>query len=89
MKWFKDKEKFIKLAKDFKVHWSTIIFKIDIFKLTDKHPKLMKSSARLGFLKTTTKILRYFVTKIQTSSNKPSIHNVTKKIQTQSKGYLE
>ena len=27
------------------------IFKINIFKLADKHPKLMKSSIGLGFLK--------------------------------------
>ena len=36
---------------EFKVHKSTIIFKINIFKLIDKHPKLMKSSITLGFLK--------------------------------------
>ena len=48
---FKDKEKFIKLVNEFKVHKSTIIFKINIFKLIDKHPKLMKSSMTLGFLK--------------------------------------
>ena len=34
-----------------KVHKSTIIFKINILKLIDKHPKLMKSSATLSFLK--------------------------------------
>ena len=48
---FKDKERFIKLVNEFKVHKSTIIFKINIFKLIDKHPKLMKSSITLGFLK--------------------------------------
>ena len=36
---FKDKEKFIKLVNEFKVHKSTIIFKINIFNLIDKHPK--------------------------------------------------
>ena len=41
---FKDKEKFIKLVNEFKVHKSTIIFKINIFKLVGKHPKLMMSS---------------------------------------------
>ena len=50
-KWFKDKENFIKLVKEFKVHKSTIIFKINILKLIDKHPKLMKSSKTLGVLK--------------------------------------
>ena len=48
---FKDKEKFKKLVKEFKVHRSTTIFKINIFKLIDKHPKLMKSSTTSGFLK--------------------------------------
>ena len=35
---FKDKEKFIKLVNEFKVHKSTIIFKMNIVKLIDKHP---------------------------------------------------
>ena len=48
---FKDKENFTKLVNKFKVHESTIIFKINIFNLIDKHPKLMKSSVTLGFLK--------------------------------------
>ena len=48
---FKDKEKFIKLVNEFKVHKTTIIFKINIFKLIGKYPKLMKSSIGLGFLK--------------------------------------
>ena len=34
-----------------KIHKSTIIFKINIFKLIDKHPKLMKWSITLTFLK--------------------------------------
>ena len=48
---FKDTEKFIKLVNEFKVHKSTIIFKINIFKLIGKHLKFMKSSVTLGFLK--------------------------------------
>ena len=48
---FKDKEKFIKLVNEFKVHKSIIIFKINIVKLIEKYPKLMKSSIGLGFLK--------------------------------------
>ena len=48
---FKDKEKFIKLVTEFKVHKSTIIFKINIYKLCEKYPKLLKSSIGLGFLK--------------------------------------
>ena len=46
---FKDKEKFIRLINEFKVHKSTIIFKINIFKLIGKYPKLMKLSIRLGY----------------------------------------
>ena len=64
---FKDKERFIKLVKMFKVRKSAIIFKTDIFKLIDMHSKLMKSSRTLGFLKTITGILRKFVTKFETS----------------------
>ena len=48
---FKEKEKFIKLVKELKVHKITIIFKINIVKLTDKYPKLMKSSVTLNFCK--------------------------------------
>ena len=47
----KDKEKFIRLVKEFKVHKSTIIFKTNIFELIDKHPKLIKSSTKFCFLK--------------------------------------
>ena len=34
-----------------KIHKSTIISKLNILELIDKHPKLMKSSVTLGFLK--------------------------------------
>ena len=34
-----------------KINKNTVLFKINIFKLMDKHPKLMKSSATLGFSK--------------------------------------
>ena len=47
----KDKEKFIKLIKELKVHKSTIMFKTNIFELIDKHPKLIKSSTTFCFLK--------------------------------------
>ena len=46
-----NKEKFINLVNEFEVHKSTIIFKVNIVKLIDKHPILMKSSVTLGFLK--------------------------------------
>ena len=48
---FKDKEKFIQLVKHFQVNKSTIIFKINIFKLIEKFPGLKKSSLTLGFIK--------------------------------------
>ena len=48
---FKDKEKLIKLVNQFNVRKTTITFKINIFKLCKKYPKLMKSSIGLGFLK--------------------------------------
>ena len=41
---FKEKEKLIQMVSRLKIHKSTIIFKINIFKLIDKHPRLMKSS---------------------------------------------
>ena len=41
---FHEKEKFVRLVADFGVHKNSIIFKINVFKLIDKHPKLMKSS---------------------------------------------
>ena len=67
---FKDKERFIELVNEFKVHKSTTIFKINIFKLIEKYPKLMKPSVGLGFLKAITRILSKFQKKIQKSLNK-------------------
>ena len=48
---FKDKKKFIKLVHEFKTHKTIMIFKMNIFKLIEKYPKLMKSSIGLVFLK--------------------------------------
>ena len=48
---FRKKEKFVRLVANFKVHKNTLIFKINIFKLIEKLPKLIKSSATLNFLK--------------------------------------
>ena len=42
--WFREKEKFLKLVVNFGVHKGTIIFKINVFKLLDKYPKLRNSS---------------------------------------------
>ena len=47
----KEKEKFIQIVGKLKIHRSTIVFKINVFKLIEKHPKLMKSSVTLTFLK--------------------------------------
>ena len=48
---FKEKGKFTQMVNKLKIHKSTIIFKINIFKLTEKHPGPMKSSMALTFLK--------------------------------------
>ena len=48
---FKEKEKFIKLVSQLGIHKNTIIFKINVFKLREKYPKLLRSSIGLGFLK--------------------------------------
>ena len=53
-----DKEKFITLVSRLGIHKTTIIFKINIFKLCERHPKLLKSSIGLGFLKTHYKDIR-------------------------------
>ena len=46
---FKEKEKFAKLVSELGIHKTTIIFRINVFKLCKKHPKLLKSSIGLGF----------------------------------------
>ena len=48
---FEEKEKFIPLVNKLGIHKSTIIFKINIFKLCEKYPKLFNSSIGLGFFK--------------------------------------
>ena len=48
---FKDKEKFITLVNKLGIHKTTIILKINIFKLCKKCSKLLKSSIGLGILK--------------------------------------
>ena len=48
---FKEKEKFAKLVSELRIHKTTIIFKINIFKLCEKYPKLLKSFIGLGFFK--------------------------------------
>ena len=48
---FKENEKFLQMVKKLKMYKNTIILKINLFKLIEKHPKLMKSSVTLTFLK--------------------------------------
>ena len=48
---FKEKEKFILMVSKRKIHENIITFKMNIFKLIEKHAKLMKSSVTLTFLK--------------------------------------
>ena len=48
---FKEKEKFQEMVGKLKIHKSTLIFKINVFKLIEKYPKLMRSSVTLTFLK--------------------------------------
>ena len=48
---FKEKEKFIQTVSKWQIHKNTIIFRINIFKLIEKHPGLMKSSVTSNFLK--------------------------------------
>ena len=48
---FKEKEKFSKLVSKLGIYKTTIIFKINVFKLYKKYPKLLKSSIALGFFK--------------------------------------
>ena len=48
---FKEKEKFAKLVSELGFHKTTIIFKINIFKLRNKYPKLLKSSIGLELFK--------------------------------------
>ena len=48
---FKEKEKFAKLVNELGIHKTTIIFKINVFKLCKKCSELLKSSIGLGFFK--------------------------------------
>ena len=48
---FKEKEKFIKLDSQLGIHKNTIIFKINVFKLCERYPKLLRSFIGLGFFK--------------------------------------
>ena len=51
LKRFKEKEKFVKLVSELGIHKTTIIFKINVYKLSEKYPKLLRSSIGLEFFK--------------------------------------
>ena len=46
---FKENEKFTKFVGKLGIHKTTIIFKINVFKLCKKHPKLLRFPIGLGF----------------------------------------
>ena len=48
---FKEKEMFAKLVSELGIHKTTIMIKINVFKLCEKYRKLLKSSLGLGFFK--------------------------------------
>ena len=48
---FKEKENFVKLVSQLGTHKNTIILKINVFKLCERYPKLLRSSIGLGFFK--------------------------------------
>ena len=48
---FKEKEKFTKLVSELRIHKTTIICEINLFKLCKTYPKLLTSSIGLGFFK--------------------------------------
>ena len=48
---FKEREEFQQMVKELEIHKSTVIFKINVFKLIEKYPKVMRSSVILTFLK--------------------------------------
>ena len=49
--YYQDKEKFSTLVNKLKIHKTTIIFKINIYKLCERFPKLLNSSIGLGYFK--------------------------------------
>ena len=66
---FKEKGKFVKLVSELGIHKNTIIFKINVFKLCKKYPKLLKSSIDLGFLKIIIRPLKQFARKMKIVNN--------------------
>ena len=58
---FKEKEKFIELIKQFTIYKTIMTFKINIVKLIDKYPNLMKPSVTLIFFPNYFKDIKYVV----------------------------
>ena len=58
LKRFKEKEKFVTLASELEIYKTTIIFKINIFKLCKKYPTLLQSSIGLEFFKNDHKYIK-------------------------------
>ena len=54
----REKEKFMTLVRRFGIHKIMIVFKINFFKIINKHPGLIKSSVNLSFLKNYLKDIR-------------------------------
>ena len=48
---YRDKEKVVTLVNKLGIHKTAIILKINIFKLSEKYPKLLNSVIGLGFFK--------------------------------------
>ena len=48
---FKDREKFVKLVSQLGIHKTTVIFKINVFKLCEKYPKLLRTFIGSGVFK--------------------------------------
>ena len=55
---FKEKEKFAKLVDELGFYKTTIIFKINIFKMCNKYTKLLKSFISLGLFKSYHKVIK-------------------------------
>ena len=65
----KENEKFTKLVGKLGIHKTTIIFKVNFFKLCKKHPKLLKSFIGLGFFKIIIRTLKQFAKNMKKTFN--------------------
>ena len=65
----KENEMFTKLVGKLGIHKTTIIFKVNVFKLCKKHPKLLKSFIGLGFFKIIIRTLKQFAKNMKKTFN--------------------